>query len=56
MFYIILDIDLVRFFRFCTEDVDEYINIKGYNITLTTSQVPEVINQSKNNNSQGPEN
>ena len=27
MFYIILDIDLVLFFRFCTGDVDEYINI-----------------------------
>ena len=30
-------------------------NIQGYNITLTTSQVPEVIKQSKNNNSQGPD-
>ena len=30
-------------------------NIKGYNITLTTSQVQEAIKQSKNNNSQGPD-
>ena len=30
-------------------------NIQGYNITLTTSQVQEVIKQSKNNNSQGPD-
>ena len=28
---------------------------KGYNITLTTSQVQEAIKQSKNNNSQGPD-
>ena len=27
--------------------------IQGYNITLTTSQVQEIIKQSKNNNSQG---
>ena len=27
LFYIILDIDLVIFFRFCAGDVDEYINI-----------------------------
>ena len=30
-------------------------NIKGYSITLTTSQVQEAIKQSKNNNSQGPD-
>ena len=30
-------------------------NIQGYNITLTTSQVQEAIKQSKNNNSQGPD-
>ena len=30
-------------------------NIQGYNITLTTSQVQEAIQQSKNNNSQGPD-
>ena len=30
-------------------------NIQGYNITLTTSQVQETIQQSKNNNSQGPD-
>ena len=30
-------------------------NIEEYNITLTTSQVPEAIKQSKNNNSQGPD-
>ena len=30
-------------------------NIQGYNITLTTSQVQEAINQIKNNNSQGPD-
>ena len=30
-------------------------NIQGYNITLTTSQVPEAIKQSKNYNSQGPD-
>ena len=29
--------------------------IRGYNITLTTSQVQEAIKQSKNNNSQGPD-
>ena len=29
--------------------------IQGYNITLTTTQVQEAINQSKNNNSQGPD-
>ena len=30
-------------------------NIKGYNITLTTSQVQEAIKQTKNNNSQCPD-
>ena len=30
-------------------------NIQGYNITLTTSHVQEAIKQSKNNNSQGPD-
>ena len=30
-------------------------HIKGYNIILTTSQVPEAIQQSKNNNSHGPD-
>ena len=30
-------------------------NIQGYHITLTTSQVQEAIQQSKNNNSQGPD-
>ena len=30
-------------------------NIQGYNITLITSQVQEVIKQSKNNNSQCPD-
>ena len=30
-------------------------NIQGYNITLTTSQVQEAIQLSKNNNSQGPD-
>ena len=29
--------------------------IKGYNITLTTTQVQEAIKQGKNNNSQGPD-
>ena len=29
--------------------------IQGYNITLTTTQVQDVIKQSKNNNSQGPD-
>ena len=29
--------------------------IQGYNITLTTTQVQEAIKQSKNNNSQGPD-
>ena len=31
-------------------------NKQGYNITLPTSQVQEAIKQSKNNNSQGPDN
>ena len=30
-------------------------NIQGYNLTLTTSQVEDAIKQSKNNNSQGPD-
>ena len=30
--------------------------IQGYNITLTTTQVQEAIKQSKNNNSQHPDN
>ena len=29
--------------------------IQGYSITLTTTQVQEVIKQSRNNNSQGPD-
>ena len=29
--------------------------IQGYNMTLTTPHVQEVIKQSKNNNSQGPD-
>ena len=31
------------------------LNIQGYTITLTTSQVQEALEQSKNNNSQGPD-
>ena len=31
------------------------LKIRGYNITLTTTQVQEAIKQNKNNNSQGPD-
>ena len=42
-----------------THKTNRFINrathkIRGYNFTLTTTQVEEAIKQSKNNNSQGP--
>ena len=41
--------------KHATHKTNRHINILGYNITLTTSQVQEAIKQSKNNNSQGPD-
>ena len=47
--------------KHATHKTNRYTNretrkIQGYNITLTTTQVQEAIQQSKNNNSQGPNN
>ena len=38
-----------------TYKTNRFIDIQGYNITLTTSQVQEATKLSKNNNSQGPD-
>ena len=46
--------------KHATHKTNRHINrathkIQGYNITLTTTQVQEAIQQSKNNNSHGPD-